>query len=248
MTSRRILAVLVAALAFAFAAGPSAVADEFSPEQKTEIEKIIRDYLVRNPSVLMEALQDVEAKMKSEEEGRARSALAQRKGDVFDDPASPILGNPKGDVTLVEFFDYRCPYCKQVNPAIKQLLAEDKQLRIVMKELPILGKDSLYASRAALAAQLQGKYAPFHDALMVLKGQLGEDTVLKTAQSVGLDVDKLKADMSRPEIEAQLRKNYDLAKSLEVHGTPAFVIGDTLIPGAVDVATLKQKIAQARKG
>jgi protein-disulfide isomerase len=214
MTSRRFLSVLFAALALAFCSTASVAADEFSPGQRKEIETIVRDYLMRNPSVLMEVLQEAEDRMKREEEGRAQQTLSLRKADIFDDPGSPVLGNPKGNVTLVEFFDYRCPYCKQVNPAMKQLVAEDKQLRVVMKEFPILGKESVYASRAALAAELQGKYAAFHDALMGLKGQLGEDTVLKTAQSVGLDLDKLKADMNRPEIEAQLRKNYELAKSL----------------------------------
>jgi protein-disulfide isomerase len=150
-------------------------------------------------------------------------------------------------VTLVEFFDYRCPYCKQVSPSLQALLKEDPKLRVVYKEFPVLGRESVFAARAALAARKQGKYELFHNALMALKGQLGDDIVLKTAGAVGIDVEKLKADMGAPEIEAQIRRNHELAQALDIRGTPAFIVGTTLIPGAVDVATLRQKIAEARK-
>jgi protein-disulfide isomerase len=241
---KRLLVILIAFLApFGLAA-----AAPFTPEQEEAIGRILRQYLEQHPELILEALEAAEAKARAAQEAAGRQAVAQRQRELEADPASPVLGNPKGDVTLVEFFDYRCPYCKQVAPSLEALLAEDKRLRIVMKEFPILGQDSIVAARAALAAERQGKYFKFHNALMAVKGGLGEDTVYKTAAAVGLDVERLKADMARPEIEAQLRATYELAQALRIRGTPAFVVGGELIPGAVDLATLRQKIAAARKG
>jgi protein-disulfide isomerase len=230
--------------------GPTAgrAAEPFTPDQQRAIEQIVREYLVSHPEVLMEALQAVEEKMRDEQDGRAKEALATRQKDLLEDAASPVGGNPKGDVTVVEFFDYRCPYCKQVHPAIVELLGQDQGIRFVYKEFPILGKESIFAGRAALAAQRQGKYQPFHDALMSLKGQLSNDAVLKAAAGAGLDVEKLKADMESPEIADALKRTYELAQALEIRGTPAFVIGGKLLPGAVDAATLKKRVAEARKG
>jgi protein-disulfide isomerase len=225
----------------------ASAADEFSADQQRAIEKIVREYLVGHPEVLMEALQAAEEKMNAEQEGRSKAALAERRKEIFEDPADPVGGNPKGDVTIVEFFDYRCPYCKQVHPSIVELIGSDKQVRFVYKEFPVLGKDSVFAGRAALAAARQGRYERFHDALMGLKGQLGEETVLKTAAGVGLDVDRLNADMAAPEIDRALKANIKLAEALEIHGTPGFVIGDEIVPGAVSLETLKQLIDAARK-
>jgi protein-disulfide isomerase len=235
-----------ALLALLFAL-PAGAAEPFTPEQEEAIGRLVRDYLHRHPEAIIEALQAGEARLKAEAAEKTKTALATKRRELEADPGSPVLGNPNGDVTLVEFFDYRCPYCKQVSPALQALAAEDKQLRIVMKELPILGKDSVTAARAALAAERQGKYGAFHHALMGLKGKLSDEAIYRTAASVGLDVDRLEADMNRPEIEAQLRATLDLAQALEVRGTPAFVVGGELIPGAVDVATLRRKIAEARK-
>jgi protein-disulfide isomerase len=226
---------------------PAAAAEPFSPAQEEAIGRIVREYLKKHPELIIEALEGAEAKAKAEAADRAQTALKAKKRELEADPGSPVLGNPQGDVTLVEFFDYRCPYCKQVTPALAALLAEDKRLRVVMKELPILGKDSVLAARAALAAERQGKYSAFHHALMGVKGALSEDVVYKTASSVGLDLDRLKADIRHPEIEAQLRSTLDLAQALDIRGTPAFIIGDEIIPGAVDLATLRRKIAEARK-
>jgi protein-disulfide isomerase len=240
---RRLFALLLLVLAPL----PAAAAEPFTPAQEEAIGRILREYLEKHPEAILEALEAAEAKAKEEAARNAQAALGAKKRELEQDPASPVLGNPKGDVTLVEFFDYRCPYCKQVSPTLQALAAEDKQLRIVMKELPILGKDSLTAARAALAAERQGKYAAFHHALMGLKGQLSEDAVLKTAAAVGLDLDRLEADKGRPEIEAQIRATYELAQALGIRGTPAFVVGGELIAGAVDLATLRRKIAGARK-
>jgi protein-disulfide isomerase len=225
----------------------AALAADFTPEQRKAIETIIHDYLTKNPDVLLDALQAAEDKIKGDARDKAAQALSTRRREIFDDPETPFAGNPKGDVSLVEFFDYRCPYCKQVEPALEALLGEDRQLRLVYKELPVLGADSVTASRAALAAKKQGKYDALHRALMLLKGQINEAAVLKTAESVGLDVERLKRDMASPEIARALKANTELAEALEIRGTPGFVIGNEIVPGAIDLATLKQMIATARR-
>ena len=222
-------------------------AADFTPEQRKAIEAIIHDYLTKNPDVLLEALQAAEDKIKGEARDKAAQALTTRHREIFDDPDTPVGGNPKGDVSMVEFFDYRCPYCKQVEPVLETLLGEDRQLRFVYKEFPVLGPDSVAASRAALAAVKQGKYDVFHRALMALKGQINETAVFKTAESVGLDVERLKRDMTAPEIARALKANNDLAEALDIRGTPGFVVGDEIVPGAVDLASLKQLIAGVRK-
>jgi protein-disulfide isomerase len=225
----------------------AAPAAEFTPEQKKAIEAIIRDYLSNNPEVLLDALQAGEDKLKSESKDKAAQALSARRRELLDDPETPVGGNPKGDVSVVEFFDYRCPYCKQVEPALEALLGQDKQLRFVYKEFPVLGADSITASRAALAARKQGKYDALHRALMSTKGQLDEATVLKVAQSAGLDGERLKRDMAAPEIDHALKANLQLAEALDIRGTPGFVIGDEIVPGAIDLETLKGLIAAARR-
>jgi protein-disulfide isomerase len=225
----------------------AAPAAEFTPDQKKAIEAIIRDYLANNPEVLLDALQAAEDKLKSESKDKAAQALSARRRDLLDDPETPVGGNPKGDVSLVEFFDYRCPYCKQVEPALEALLGQDKQLRFVYKEFPVLGPDSVTASKAALAARKQGKYDALHRALMGTKGQLDEATLLKVAQSIGLDSDRLKRDMAAPEIDRALKANLQLAEALDIRGTPGFVIGDEIVPGAIDLETLKTLIAAARR-
>jgi len=240
--------LLICLAAGFLAATPLArAADAVTPAQKSAFEQIIHDYILQHPEVVIEALQSAEDKMKAQGEERARAAVVERRQELLEDPTAPIAGNPKGDVTVVEFFDYRCPYCKQVEPALEALLKEDRQLRIVYKELPILGKDSIYATRAALAARKQAKYDKFHAAMMAAKGQIDEKVVLQVAASSGLDLDRLKSDMNAGEIDEIIKRNYDLAQALDIHGTPAFVIGGELVPGAIDIATMKQKIAAARK-
>jgi protein-disulfide isomerase len=220
---------------------------EFTPEQRQAIETIIHDYLMQNPDVLIEALREAEAKANNDTDAKAAQVIRDRRDEVFDDPATPVGGNPKGDVTIVEFFDYRCPYCKQVHPAIQKLLDQDRKLRFVYKEFPVLGEQSDIAAHAALAARLQGKYEPFHNAMMAAKGQITEDVVYRLAGSVGLDVDRLKRDMADPEIDRALSANRALAKALELRGTPGFIIGDHIVPGAIDLDALKTMVADARK-
>src|SRR5947209_1900559 len=191
-------------------------AEEVTPEQRKAIEAIIHDYLMRNPDVLVDALREAEAKANSEADVKAAQVLRDRRHEVFDDPATPVGGNPQGDVTIVEFFDYRCPYCKQVHPAIQKLLDQDRKLRFVYKEFPVLGEQSDLAAHAALAARLQGRYEPFHSAMMAAKGQINEEAVYRIAGSIGLDVDRRKRDMTNPEVERELNANPSLAEELEI--------------------------------
>lgn len=245
MLSRFAVAMIVG-LALALPLHASLAAD-FTPDQRKAIEAIIRDYLTKNPDVLIDALQAAEDKMKGDAKDKAAQALSTRRREIFEDPDTPFAGNPNGDVSLVEFFDYRCPYCKQVEPSLEALIGEDRQLRIVYKEFPVLGPESMTASKAALAARKQGKYDALHRALMALKGQINDTAVFKTAESVGLDVDRLKRDMAAPEISRALKANTELADALDIRGTPGFVVGNEIVPGAIDLASLKQLIATARK-
>src|SRR4051794_35717068 len=176
--------------AFSLAAPPSRAAAEFSAEQRQAIEAIVRDYLIKNPDVMLEVLEAAKEKIRSDSEAQRTAALTERRRDIFEDPDAPVVGNPQGDGTLVEVFDYRCPYCKQVAPAIESLLGEDKKLRIVYKEFPVLGPESVTASRAALAARKQCKYEALHRTLMDMKGQINEAAIFNAAKSVGLDVEK----------------------------------------------------------
>jgi protein-disulfide isomerase len=244
----RLLLLALACWVVAAAWGGASVeaADPNAP-QRQQIEAIIHDYLMQHPDVLIAALHQAEDKMDRDDEAKASQAVAQHRREVFDDATTPVGGNPQGDVALVEFFDYRCPYCKQVEPALESMLKQDPKLRLVYKEFPILGPVSVTAARAALAAQRQGKYDAFHAAMMAARGNITDDTVYRVAGSVGLDVEKLKRDMASPEIAQTIKANKQLADALDIRGTPAFVIGDKVVPGAVDLDALKTMVADARK-
>jgi protein-disulfide isomerase len=222
-------------------------AGEFTPAQRQEIENLLHDYLIENPGVLAEATRAAEDKKNREAAAKAKEVLGDRQNEVFDDPATPVGGNPQGDVAIVEFFDYRCPYCKQVEPSLITLLNQDHELRLIYKEMPVLGPQSDVAARAALAAHRQGKFETFHAALMATKGQITDDMVYAIAASAGLDIDALKWDMVAPEIDRALKTNLALAEALNIRGTPGFIIGDHIAPGALDIDTLKKMVADARK-
>jgi len=244
----RIVPLALGGALVAAALTPGLAAPDLAPAQREAIEGVIHDYLLRNPDVLLEALRAAEEKLNHDADIKAAKVLNDRESEVFEDHATPVAGNPRGDVTIVEFFDYRCPYCKQVLPSLQALLREDHNLRFLYKELPVLGPQSVTAAHAALAAQRQGKYEAFHNAMMATKGQITDDTVYKIAGSVGLDVERLKQDMSAPEIEQALKANLALADALNIHGTPGFIIGKHIVPGAVDLDALRNMIADARKG
>jgi protein-disulfide isomerase len=212
-----------------------------------EFEMRVRDYLISNPEVIVESLQLLETRKRATAESQIKAALAAREEEILRDPDSPVGGNPGGDVTLVEFADYNCPYCRRVAPTLAEAEASDPELRVVYKEIPILGPDSVFAAKAALAARRQGKYVDFHRALMNVKGVAAEGLVFAIAAKVGLDVERLKADMEASSIQAAIDRNLALARALGINGTPSFVVGDKVVSGAIDLRAMQQLIGRARE-
>jgi protein-disulfide isomerase len=244
----------MAALSLMAAPGIDQVAAQDAPpmsRQAAELddfEQRVREYLLENPEVIMEALRILEQRQRAAEAENLNRTIAERSEEILNDPAAPVGGNPSGDVTLVEFFDYNCPYCRRVAPTVVELEEADPDLRLVYKEFPILGSGSQFAARAALASRRQGKYVPFHNALMQAADQVTEETAMETAREVGLDTEQLRADMQDPAIQDAIARNLQLANALGITGTPSFVIGDEVVPGAVDLRTLQSLIARARRG
>ena len=252
MPSSRIMfvaAVVLSACAVLFSGAAlliSAGMLDRSPPPSSEFEKQARSYLLDNPEVLIEALRTFEEREQAAAADELKTLIVERRDDIFNDPASPVLGNPSGDVTLVEFFDYNCSYCRKAAPQMAELQASDKQLRLVYKEFPILGPGSAFAARAALASQKQGKYAEFHDALMAHSGAINERSTLEVARQVGLEVEQLQRDMQDPTIQDAIERNLALAGDLRINGTPSFVVGDEIVRGLTDLPTLQGLIAEAR--
>ena len=211
------------------------------------LRQIVRDTLANEPQLVVGALQAIDQQRQAASDGARMAAVAANKDAIYADPNSPSVGPANASVTIVEFFDYRCPYCKRVAPDIASLLASDADLRIVYKEFPILGPESLIASRAALAAQRQGKYREMHEALIASKGEFSEAEILATAQGIGLDVERLKTDMNDPAIMDQLKQVHALAQALNIDGTPAFLFGAHFVGGAISIDQMKQLIQEARQ-
>jgi protein-disulfide isomerase len=218
-----------------------------TPRQQDMVRKLIHDYLVENPSVIAEAIDALREKEQLASETAAKKALIERHDQIVNDPEAPVLGNPKGDVTVVEFFDYRCPYCKAAMDSVFDTVKADGKVRLVMKEWPVLGPDSIVAARAALASRNQKRYEEFHRALMHIKGPLNDQAIFHAAADAGLNVERLKKDMEDEHIDAVLKANMELAHVLNLTGTPSFVVGDQEVSSALTPPQLKQLIDQARK-
>jgi protein-disulfide isomerase len=214
---------------------------------KAALGKAIREYLIANPEVLVEAMQELERKQDSQQSSQAQKAIQEHRDALLNDPDSPTAGNPNGDVTIVEFNDYQCPYCKRAYATVKSVLAADGKVKLVYKDLPILGEPSRIAALAALAARAQNKHQALHTALMEYSGKLDRDKIMELAGGAGLDVAQLQKDMEDPKLKTIIERNMSLASALGVRGTPAFVIGKQFVPGAVDAQALRQLIAEARK-
>ncbi|MBE7637170.1 thioredoxin domain-containing protein [Sneathiella sp. P13V-1] len=206
----------------------------------------VRAYLLENPTVIREAVERLQLAEAREEEIRKARLLTDLKDEIENDGYSFVGGNPNGDVTIVEFFDYRCGYCKRSFPDLMKTVEDDGNIRLVMKEFPILGEQSVLAARAVTAAREQGKYMEFHNALMQLRGGITKDRLMNIAKDLGMDAAKLEKDMGSEKITAEFRRTYDLAQALGITGTPAFIIGGQLAPGAIPQARMKQLVAQAR--
>ena len=240
-------AALITAAAFLATAGATqAQAQSFDQEQTRDIEQIVREYLMQNPDVLIDALREYERRQQAEQQNQRLHALAGLDSFIESIPPEDIVGNPDGDVTIVEFFDYRCGFCHKMMEPILTAIEQDPDLRLVLVEFPILSEASRYAAQAALASREQGLYPEFHFALMEQRGQLNEERVMQIAQSVGLNVEQLRRDMQSPAVEETLNANFALAQQLGVNGTPAFVIGDSFVPGAIPLERLQALVEEAR--
>lgn len=220
---------------------------QFTEAQREEIGRLVREYLIRNPEVLEEAIRALQARREEERRAAAEVALRENRDALLRNEDSPVGGNPNGNVTIVEFFDYQCGFCKRAFPEMQAAVEADGNVRVVYKEWPVLGPASVFAARAALASRAQGKYEAFHNALMGFDGQLSNEIVMQIAASVGLDVARLQEDMQSPEVDGILRRNHELAQALGIEGTPAFVIGDELIPGAIGEQQFRTHIDRARE-
>lgn len=212
----------------------------FNSAQKEEINALIREYILQNPEIIPEAVEVLRSRQQA-------SALSRSEDLLYDDGYSFTVGNEDADVTIVEFYDYNCGFCKQVPELFTRLLDEDKNVKIIYKELPILAESSEFASVAAMASMKQGKFLDFHNALMQNKRQLTEDLVLKIAIEAGIDKDRLIEDMADPEIADNIMQTKYLVRNIGIEGTPGFVIGDQLIAGYIPYEKLKEYIAKARE-
>jgi protein-disulfide isomerase len=244
---RSTLAAALAILA-CLCLGPPAGADEaaFTPAQRAAIVQIMRDALRADPSILRDAitaLQEDDANLK---EAAARAAIDKIGPSLTRAPGDPSAGDPKGDVTVVEFYDVRCPYCRRMLPIVAELLRGDPKIRLIYKDIPILGPASVVGAKAMLAAQRQGGYQRLHDIIMAGPPTVTEDTLRADARRAGLDWDRLRRDMADPAIEQRIDENLSLARALGIDGTPAYVIGAKLLPGALDLSELREAVAAAR--
>ncbi len=245
------LPALFAAAALSLAAISPAFAQSdnppFTPDQEKRVKEMVKEYILANPEVILEAVQTLRKRQEEAQQKAAQDTLKTKRADLQGAKDLPVAGNPNGTVTIVEFFDYRCGYCKAAKPSVEEVLRGDGKIRLVMKEFPILGPASRVASFAAVAAHKQGKYLAFHNAMMAYPNNLTEEVIFALAKQVGLDIAKLKEDMKSPEVAALIDRTHKLAQDLNINGTPAFIVGDTIIPGAVSADELKAKIAEARK-
>ncbi len=228
--------------------GAAAPAASFTPAQRAEIVGIVRDALRTDPSILRDALSALQADDGAKRDAAARDAIANSRQALLAAAGDPVGGNPAGDVTLVEFYDTRCPYCRKLLPTMAALLARDHGVRVVYKDLPILGPSSVVEARALLAADRQGGYLRLQDVLMRDSGDASTASVRVAAESAGLDGARLVRDMQDPAIDQRLAANITLARTLGIEGTPTMVIGNAMIPGAIEMADLQRAIGSARQG
>ncbi|WP_377513452.1 DsbA family protein [Octadecabacter sp. R77987] len=236
-TRNTILAVVLAAMPF------GALADTLDEDR---VKELVLEAIRENPQIVMEAVEILQRRDAEAQAELQAETLTNQRLLLEQDPNAPVLGNPDGDVTVIEFFDYNCPYCRQAMSEVQGLLDADPNVRLVYREWPILGDGSVFAARAALASRNQGKYEEFHWALMGMDGRAEEASVMRIANQVGLDIDRLLADMQSAEIDAHLAESTRLSQALGFNGTPSFVIGDELLPGFVEEALLLEVVQQTR--
>ena len=212
-----------------------------------DVKRLALEAILENPSIIMEAVALLEQQREAQQQQIVSELLSNNRALLENDQNAPVLGNPDGDVVLIEFFDYNCPYCKRSANDVNALIADDPNLKVVFREWPVLGEGSVFAARAALAARAQGKYDDMHWALMEQRGRVDEANVLAIARSLGLDMEQLLADMRGPVVAAHIQVSMDLAQMVGFTGTPSFIIGDALVPGAVPRDQLESYIVAARE-
>jgi protein-disulfide isomerase len=243
---RTFMTRILAAIAFTLSMALPTLAENFSPAQKTEIEQVMRTYLMEHPEILREMANKLDENDKKKETEARTGNLKSKAPAIFHDATDAVVGNPKGDVTVVEFMDYNCGWCKKSVKEMQSLLANDTKVRVVMKEFPIFGEGSEYAARAALAAVKQGKYWELHQAMFAAESKITPEVVDQIAVAQGLDLAQLKKDMTDPKISENIRKTQILAQTLLFTGTPAFIVDDQVSPGYVPMDTLQTMIAGVR--
>lgn len=237
----------IAAAGLATVMTVSAIAGDTADPQKDLSGQAVRDYLLKHPEVLKDALDALQKQEEAKQAEQAKQGIKTNADALLRSPLDFVAGNPNGKVTIVEFFDYNCPYCKRAHHDVVALIDNEKDVRVVFKEFPILGEASTFASRAAIAAKKQGKYLELHNALLSVEGRVDSARVMSLAQAAGLDVERLRKDMQAPNIDEPIKLSHGLAEKLGISGTPTFIIGDQLYPGAVGVPILKQQIASVRQ-
>jgi protein-disulfide isomerase len=239
-----------AAVSLVLAGAMPAIAETFSTDQREEIGKIVKDYLLTHPEVMQDVMAELEKRQQAAEVEKHRTAIVDNKATLFSSPHQVILGNPQGNVTMVEFFDYNCGYCKRAMSDMLDLIKNDSNLKFVLKEFPVLGEGSVEAARVAVAARMQDstgkKYIEFHQKLL---GGRGADKAraLAVAKEVGFDMSRLERDMGSDEVKKTIDENMKLAEALGVNGTPSYVVGQEVVVGAVGLDALREKISAERK-
>src|SRR3954451_15955056 len=249
MPSLRLLAPALFALAMFGAAAPAS-ADSFSDAQRTDIEGIIKNYLVTHPEVLEEAMAELTKRQAAAETQKHEASVAQNSDAIFNSPRQVVLGNKDGDVTFVEFFDYNCGYCKRAMTDMMDLMKSDPKLKVILKEFPVLSQGSVEAAQVGVAVRMQApqKYLDFHQKLLGGRGQADKAHALAVAKELGLDVARIEKDMASPKSKATIEENFKLAEDMGMNGTPSYVIGKQVVIGAVGVEGLREKISTARCG
>jgi protein-disulfide isomerase len=248
----RVFAAATLALALALSAAAPTRADTFTPDQRGDIERIVREYLLSHPDVLQEAMAELEKRQTAADAAKHQAAVKDNAATIFGSTRQVNLGNLQGDVTMVEFFDYNCAYCKRAMADMLDLMKNDGNLKVVLKEFPVLGEGSVQAAQVAVAVRMQDKtgkkYLEFHQKLLGGRGPADKARALAVAKEIGLDMSRLDKDMQSDEVKASLEESFKLAEALGLNGTPSYVVGTDVVVGAVGLPALKEKINSARCG
>src|SRR5215470_9225957 len=250
MPSFRLLAPALLALALGVA--PQAASAQISDVQRSDIEKIVREYIIAHPEVLEEAMNELSKRQAAAEAEKHQATIASNADTIFNSPRGVTIGNKDGDVTFVEFFDYNCGYCKRAMADMIELMKADPKLKVVLKEFPVLSQGSIEAAQVAVAVRMQDptgkKYLDFHQKLLGGRGAADKARAMAAAKEAGLDTAKIEKDIASPEVRATIEENFKLAEAMGMNGTPSYVIGKQIVIGAVGLEGLKEKVGIARCG